>query len=314
MAGKIAFGNNFSLQPKAAVVFGALFREGATWNDVYHVLLSLRVATSRFQVNDDVLPLNGTIMCLSNILRATSSLDTHTVKSIFWIGSSLLQIGSDIVLPNAVSLMYTILQLLDNLKIRGDQHIHDTLMATRKSMQSSLNSLETSVGVSFDTDFSFAIAVTLARGLRIASVKSSTASLLLTFLKIASKEHIGSTLELSAQINAAIVGYVTLLLPFAVSDGTIDTLLRAIKLDVSISDFGRSVNELDLSNNAIYKYAGLESLFSRFDIGNKPAIIVLTLTLTAAILQNSDKDIEQVFLCRFLGESFRVLSEDYMFL
>ena len=89
------------------------------------------------------------------------------------------------------------------LTLIADTGLAKTLLASRTAIQTPLARLDGVTGINFESNFSFAVACHLLKGLRHPSTKTSTARLLTTFLGITAKRGVGSE----------VLGYLTALLP-----------------------------------------------------------------------------------------------------
>lgn len=85
-----------------------------------------------------------------------------------------------------------------------DSSLAKTLLASRSTIQAPLTRLDGVTGINFESNFSFAVACHLLKGLRHPSTKTATARLLNTFLSITAKR---------SPVGAEILGYLTALLP-----------------------------------------------------------------------------------------------------
>ena len=85
-----------------------------------------------------------------------------------------------------------------------DASLAKTLLASRAEIQVPLTRLEGVTGINFESNFSFAVACHLLKGLRHPSTKTATARLLNTFLSITAKR---------SPVGAEVLGYLTALLP-----------------------------------------------------------------------------------------------------
>jgi len=102
---------------------------------------------------------------------------------------SLIQISQQKLFPVAVSFLEAILTNLDERGVFEGQGVAACELEVRKSnhLNSLLVQLDTITGISFETNFSFAVAAHLLKGLMNPPTKTETSRLLLTLINVESK-------------------------------------------------------------------------------------------------------------------------------
>lgn len=182
--------NNPALQARAFIALGVLCRSPDLVTDdlMDQVLHTLKNVCANPK-SDDLLV--GIIACLTRLYRYLPSTSRYN-RSLFWIGMTIIQICEPRVFTAGISLIETILTVLDANDAFKENGLAKTMMAAREPVQASLVRLDGITGISFETNFSFAVASHLLKGLRHPSTKTTTARLLHTFLSIAAKRGIGS--------------------------------------------------------------------------------------------------------------------------
>jgi len=208
------------------------------------------------------------IMCLNYLYEYLPPTSAY-FKSLFWVAMSIVQI-SDVKLFNAaVSLLETILKIQDFSGGFGGG-IEECYMIVREGpIDQILAKLGQVSGLNFGNSFSFGVAGHLLKGLKHPKAKENTSRLLSSFLDISIKTQIGTN----------ILGYLAALLPV---EGQIP-ILRELALDS-----GAPKN--------VHQYFYTEQLVP--DV--KHAALLFTFLVT--ILQNTDKEHEQIFIYDALKE------------
>ncbi|KAI8801315.1 hypothetical protein BJ742DRAFT_685193 [Cladochytrium replicatum] len=219
-----AFQFNPAIQPRAFIALGCLARDDADDDLLYQILVTLRGALSLFEENESNL-IVSILTALCNIVGGLAP-DSRYLKSLFWLAVGLAQIGHIPIFNTAVQLLQVVLRTLDSQgAFTAETLVSGVLLSAREPIADVASLLDNSTGITFRTDFSFALSATLLKGLKNPTTKTATISALMTVLEICAKhEHYseqaisnGIAGDVQAPVNKVspyILGYILPLIPF----------------------------------------------------------------------------------------------------
>ncbi|XP_048487858.1 neurofibromin [Plutella xylostella] len=182
LAKSFAFCFNPALQPRALIVFGCISKN-ITDADMKQLLRILVKALESF---NDLALLEALIMCLTRLqplLRPESPIH----KSLFWVSLSVLQLHEPGLYAAGLALMEQNLHTLDSQGAFDAQTLEQVMMETREPLEWHFKQLDHAVGLSFRSNFHFALVGHLIKGYRhpVAATVSRTGRVLATLLSIA---------------------------------------------------------------------------------------------------------------------------------
>ncbi|EFA86557.1 Neurofibromin-like protein [Heterostelium album PN500] len=200
---KAAFTSNPPIQSRALITLGNIVKNNSMCEllirDILKVLGStLKTANSLTNYSDIIY---SAIHCLTRLQEYLSPKSIDTFTSLFWIGMSFMEIYDSKIFSVALAQIESLIKIMDNHQLFAEG-FHPTLLLARNPYLKSLQAIDQVVGVNFENNFAFAVSTHLLKGLKNASTKSSTTSLLSTILKIVSKKPIETS---------SMLGYLALL-------------------------------------------------------------------------------------------------------
>ncbi|KAG0187398.1 Ras GTPase activating protein ira2 [Apophysomyces sp. BC1034] len=201
---------NPAVQPRVFVVLGLLGDQEIDDDLLYQIMVALRGALAIYNETDPALVVS-IMMCLRNIVCSLPSHSRYTLQ-LFWIGVALVELNSSATFSVAVEFLQAVLRTLDANDFFVADTAADVLLAARQSL--GMEDLDDVCGINFRTDFSFAMACLLMKGLQFSDSKDLIYQTLTTFLTIESKHHHAQTL-----------GYVAGLLPIASKNEALQELV-----------------------------------------------------------------------------------------
>ncbi|KAF9579343.1 Ras GTPase activating protein ira2, partial [Lunasporangiospora selenospora] len=151
-----AFQFNPAIQPRAFVALGCLAREEVDDDLLYQILVALRGALGMF-VESDCNLIMSIVMCLTNI-TANLPADSRYLQHMFWLGLSIVEIGHVPLFTCALELLQAVLKVLDTNGFFVDEPLDEVLLRARQPMLDVTKELDESVGLNFETHFSFGVA------------------------------------------------------------------------------------------------------------------------------------------------------------
>ncbi|XP_036327650.1 neurofibromin [Rhagoletis pomonella] len=156
-----AFCYNPALQPRALIVYGCISKS-VTDQEVKQLLRILVKALESF---NDIILIEALVMCLTRIqplLRPESPIH----RALFWVAISVLQLDEVTLYGAGLALLE---QNLHTLKSQGcfeHESIADVMMNTREKLEWHFKQLDHAVGLSFRSNFHFALVGHLLKGFR----------------------------------------------------------------------------------------------------------------------------------------------------
>ncbi|KAI8394136.1 uncharacterized protein BYT42DRAFT_553510 [Radiomyces spectabilis] len=274
-----AFQFNPAIQPRSFVVLGCLAQEEVDDDLVYQILVALRGALAVFNETNPSL-IVSIMMCLSNIIDHLPA-DSRYLSSLFWLAVSLVQMGHPATFATAVQFLQSVLRALDARKLFFHHAMEPTLKRAREPLADIARDLDREVGVSFDNQFSFAIAAILLKGLKHCP-REIVFDCLGAFLETNCKQMLDNVVESDS------LGYLAVLLPFAAKNNALKEVLRLAGLD-----------DIDLQSIESNQYV---RMFGIFDIpDNTTALLLVSLLVT--MLNFTENEAEKLFLYSFLSEA-----------
>ncbi len=179
----MAFAPNPALQPRAMVMLGALLLAPHLCTDktVGQLTAVLLTALER-GVRDDL-----AVAVLMTLTQVVPHLQTPVVRSLFWLGTALLHLGSVAVFSATLALVDNCVKAADARNCFEDASLEEYFMEARQKnsdLNAALHALEKSTTISYESNFSFAFCGALLKGLKNARTRQQSVSVLSSMLNI----------------------------------------------------------------------------------------------------------------------------------
>ncbi|XP_057319291.1 neurofibromin [Microplitis mediator] len=161
LAKSFAFCFNPALQPRALIVFGCISKS-ITDQDIKQLLRILVKALESF---NDITLLEAIVMCLTRLqplLRPESPIHRY----LFWVATSILQLDEAPLYASGLALLEQNLHTLDSQGTFDDKTLEKVMMSTREPLEWHFKQLDHAVGLSFKSNFHFALVGHLLKGYR----------------------------------------------------------------------------------------------------------------------------------------------------
>ncbi|KAM7364589.1 neurofibromin 1 isoform 1-T1 [Cochliomyia hominivorax] len=161
LARSFAFCYNPALQPRALIVFGCISKS-VTDQEVKQLLRILVKAVESF---NDIILIEAIVMCLTRIqplLRPESPIH----RNLFWVAISVLQLDEGNLYGAGLALLEQNLHTLKSQGCFDNANIADVMMSTREKLEWHFKQLDHAVGLSFRSNFHFALVGHLIKGFR----------------------------------------------------------------------------------------------------------------------------------------------------
>nr|XP_023020941.1 neurofibromin isoform X3 [Leptinotarsa decemlineata] len=208
LAKSFAFCFNPALQPRALIVFGCISK---TVTD-YDMTQLLKILVKALESFTDIVLIEALVMCLTRLqplLRSESPIH----KALFWVATSVLQLDETSLYASGLALLEQNLHTLDSQGIFDEKPLASVLMQTREPLEWHFKQLDHAVGLSFKSNFHFALVGHLLKGYRhpTPTTVSRTVRILTMLLSIVAKSHKRDKFEVTPDS----VAYLTALVGFS---------------------------------------------------------------------------------------------------
>eukprot|EP01132_Coremiostelium_polycephalum_P003622 gene3622-4511_t len=269
---------NPPIQARALISLGITARSPSLVNDelfenIISVLRNAVTSPKAIQEYNDLIV--GALSCLTKLFEYLP-LNSRFLTPLFWVASTFIQIYDPRIFTAAIALLEVMLKVLDRADLFKES-VSKTYMTSREPYQGILSKLDTITGISFESNFSFAIASHLLKGLKYPSTKTTTSRLMTTFLSITAKKSNGSS----------ILGYLAALFTTEGEIGNLDQIS-------------------DTSN----RNSPLAILFNEHMIPDVDHAALL-FTFLVTILSHTDREHEQLFIYEALKEGIQFMPQAF---
>ncbi|CAD5126032.1 DgyrCDS14209 [Dimorphilus gyrociliatus] len=196
LAKRFAFQYNPALQPRAIIVYGCISK---IVNDSEMKQL-LRILVKALESYTDLQLIESIVMCLTRLQPLLRS-DSPIHKHLFWVSISVLQLDEQSLYAAGLALLEQNLHTNDSSGLFDNQSLESVMMETREPLEWHFKQLDHSMGLSFKTNFNFALVGHLLKGFRHPTPKtiSRTIRVLNTLLAIVTKSTKRDRFEVTPQ-------------------------------------------------------------------------------------------------------------------
>ncbi|XP_076453075.1 neurofibromin-like isoform X4 [Babylonia areolata] len=163
---RFAFQYNPALQPRAIIVFGCISKT-VTDSEVKQLLkIMMKVSVmSALESYIDLTLVEAVVMCLTRLQPLLKS-DSPIHKFLFWVAISVLQLDEVSLYAAGLALLEQNLHTLDNMGLFDRVSLEQIMMETREPLEWHFKQLDHEMGLSFKTNFNFALVGHLLKGFR----------------------------------------------------------------------------------------------------------------------------------------------------
>ncbi len=161
LAKNFAFQYNPALQPRGLVVFGCIAKS-ITDTDIKQLLRHLVKALESFS---DITLIEAIVMCLTRLqpmLRKESPIH----RALFWVAISILQLDESSLYSSGLAFLEQNLLTLESHGAFDQEPVESVMMSTREALEWYFKQQDHSVGLSFKSNFHFALVGHLIKGFR----------------------------------------------------------------------------------------------------------------------------------------------------
>ncbi|KAJ3414836.1 Neurofibromin 1 [Chytridiales sp. JEL 0842] len=317
-----AFKPNLALQPRAFVALGVIASEMDHDSAEFDALLG-QILVSLYAHLTIYDPENPTVLlsiitCITDLIAGFESAEPtlsnsriSLLLSIFWVAVGLIQLSDPHIFLVTLSLLTHALRILESNGVFSTNGMSPVLSAHRESRFSDqATALDSSYGVWFSADFSFAFSAHMMKGLKHASAKQPSIEALMTILEISGRAYTqmrngnGSNNDVDIggmvdYVNDHCIGFVIPLLP----------VYRDIPHLLRLSGLPDHLAELDLEHapalpgsldNGGSKFRQVLDRLTPLSDENRAMLMI---TILIALLESNDcSDSEAAFIYGMIAE------------
>lgn len=203
LAKRFAFQYNPALQPRAIVIYGCISKT-VTEAELKQLLRILRKA-----LGSNTTLVDAVIMCLTRVQPLLKP-DSVIHKFLFWIAVGILQLDDQQLYSSGLAMLEQNLLTLDGQKVFEEKSLDEVLMGARKQFEWHFRQIDQAMGLSFESNFHFALVGHLLKGFRHpeSSCVRRTVRILNMCLSI-----VGKALKDKYEVTASNISYLSALLP-----------------------------------------------------------------------------------------------------
>ncbi|KAG9015978.1 Ras GTPase activating protein ira2 [Tulasnella sp. 427] len=220
-----AFQYSAYIQSRAFVVLGTLASTDVDDDLLYQILVAFRSALATSSEGDTG-PVVSMLRCIRRIVPGLPE-NSRYLAQILWLAVALIQSSSIALFSESAWLLQAALETLHKQGAFDGEEIPAVLLAAREPLEEISSQLDSVLGVSFDSCFSFSLASSVFKGIRHPPTRDAALAVLHTMLKLTARSPADVELdEESRPIGGDAVGYFLALLPLTRSNVEYKKLLQ----------------------------------------------------------------------------------------
>ncbi|KAJ2930404.1 hypothetical protein H1R20_g6694, partial [Candolleomyces eurysporus] len=221
------------VQARSFVSLGALATSEVDDDFIYQIMVSLKTSLTRVQDNC-IITIVSMLRCLCKLAPALED-QSRYVPLFFWLGVSLLQAGHPSFFEEASSLLTTSLELMEKQGLFRQHTVSSVLLEHRLPLDSVTQQLDDILGISFDSNFSIALAHIIFKGVRHSALKDSAEIMLRCLLQVTVRSDrrgmTNGSNKYREVLSPEVLGYFLALLPFSSTTASYSRLLKESGID-----------------------------------------------------------------------------------
>lgn len=282
-----AFQISPAIQARAFIVLGELATSDVDDDFLYQMLVAFKTSLSQ-STETDTTAIVSMLRCMCQIVPALSD-GARYLCPLFWLAVALIQSSHITFYVEATQLLERTLIAMEAKGMLVGADINDLLLGGRSSLQDIAIQLDSLLGISFTSDFSFSLAAVIFKGIRHTGLRESAESVLRTLLRITVQGKEGDVVPRNA------LGYFVALLPLSNSADSYQQLLRDAGVPDSMEeDFIDGAADVDSMVPTVpLEWLGL-------DISDTPLLVASFIGSILSSAQGDDSETQM--LCSLLAD------------
>lgn len=230
-----AFQVSPAVQVRAFVTLSTLASSDVDDDLLYQMLVALKSAFLSYTDISDTTVMVSMLRCIRKVVLA---LPPHSryLSQLFWLAVVLLQTGHMNLYDEAVQLLQASLERMHNHGWFKDRGVAATLLEGRVPLEDVTNQIDTVLNLSFKSNFSFALAAIIFKGIRQQVLKDHAESALRSLLRITVQSNVDHDHDRNGPgtpICSDALGYFLALIPLSTSVTSFKALLEDAQADRS---------------------------------------------------------------------------------
>ncbi|KAJ7668141.1 hypothetical protein B0H17DRAFT_990194 [Mycena rosella] len=226
LATSSAFQYSPAVQMRSFTTLGALLTQEADDDYLYQMLVALRTALQQASETDAAI----VVTMLRSLAKVVTALPDNSryFAALFWLAVALLE-SSHVVFYVEASILLSV--TLESMRARGmfrHASVSTVLLEGRDPLESILGQFDALLAISFDTNFSFALASVIFKGMRASIVRKEAESVLRTLLGVSVRPYLreGELNGFRDTLSPEALGYFIALLPVSATHASYRRLLK----------------------------------------------------------------------------------------
>lgn len=227
-----AFQYSAMIQMRSFTVLGVLATSSLDDDFLYQALVAFSSSLSMMEAHDTLAAV-GILRALSKLVPGLPE-DTRFLPHMFWMGVAFLQCGYMNFYAEAARLIQITLEVMDQRDTFRYTPVAVYLLDARAHLEEDSVVLDQNLGLSFDTNFTFALAAIIFKGIRRpGGISEAAESLLRTLLRVTMRWRDLEPIPNghSDCLHPEVLGYFLALLPLSTSAESYCRLLKECHVD-----------------------------------------------------------------------------------
>ncbi|KAJ7724736.1 hypothetical protein DFH07DRAFT_1066990 [Mycena maculata] len=234
LATSTAFQYSPAIQMRSFTTLGTLLTQEADDDYLYQMLVALRTALQQASEQDSAI----VVTMLRSLAKVVPALpdSSRYFASLFWLAVALLESSHVVFYIEAGTLLSV---TLESMRARGmfrHASVSTVLLEGRDALESVLGQFDNILSISFDTNFSFALASVLFKGMRVSTVRAGAEKVLRTLLGVTMRPYVreGEMNGVRDALSPDALGYFIALLPVSATPAAYRRLLKECNLGEAV--------------------------------------------------------------------------------
>lgn len=276
-------------QARAFVVVGSLSSVSVDDDLLYQILVAFRLALTNARENN-MLVVISMIRCIHKLASGLPQ-ESRGLPSLVWLAIALIQSSFSSLYAESARLLQQALEILYRDGPYSKLDIVSVFRNTRYSLENISSQIDRVVGLSFETDFSMALATTVFKGLRYPPTSAAAKELLYTLLRIGTSSLAIDESTTFQPVSSTVIGYFLALLPVC-------TTRRSFAELVLLG--GATPDWLELMDSELDEHFRIP--FGIFGVrDNNTALLVITFII--GMLNSADSEMEKEIMFALLADA-----------
>lgn len=219
------------IQSRSFVILGELATSDVDDDLLYQMLVAFKTAMAKPEAET-----TSIISMLRCISKVTPGLMDHSryLPQVLWLAVSLLQSGHMALYADAADLLRRSIEKLHSQGTFKEKLVSDTLLEARAPLIEVVSQLDQMLQLSFESNFSFSMAATIFKGVRVSGLRQSAEAVLRSLLHVTvrvSEELSGESPNAGHPLPFEALGYFLALIPFSTTPESYRKLLTDCDAD-----------------------------------------------------------------------------------